>query len=132
MFYYIYRRGGIDVIGFIFWLYYVYTLFVVSIFAGVSTSQYWLLGNLIFNADQAKRLFGLIGSGSIAGAALGGYFSSGISMLGGAQEVSILVGFLLLICIPLTRRLVKLNEINDSQKSPEIDFSHRIAQCVDF
>lgn len=89
----------------------------VSIFALVSTSQYWLLGNMIFNADQAKRVFGLIGSGSIAGAALGGYFSSGISILGGAKEVAILVGLLLLICIPLTSRLISLNQITDNQSN---------------
>jgi len=52
-------------------LYYVFYIWAAAI--GLLTmSQYWLLANSVFNAREAKRLFGLIGAGSILGGLVGG------------------------------------------------------------
>jgi len=39
----------------------------VALFGLIITSQFWLLGNLVFSSLEAKRLFGFIGAGAIAG-----------------------------------------------------------------
>lgn len=57
------------------WL--IYSFYVwVSAFGLIVTTQFWLLANYVFNAREAKRLFGIIGSGAIAGGILGGYLTS--------------------------------------------------------
>ena len=55
-------------------LYAVYTW--VAIFAVLSASQFWLLANRVFSTREAKRIFGFIGAGAIAGGIVGGYFAS--------------------------------------------------------
>ena len=55
------------------WLLYVFYV-VAGIFAVLTASQFWLLANMVFNAREAKRLFGFIGAGGIAGGIFGGYF----------------------------------------------------------
>ncbi|MBK8128190.1 MAG: hypothetical protein IPK53_04355 [bacterium] len=48
----------------------------VTIFGLITTTQFWLLANYVFNAREAKRLFSVIGSGAIAGGIVGGYLTS--------------------------------------------------------
>ena len=55
-------------------LYAVYTW--VAIFAVLSASQFWLLANRVFSTREAKRIFGFIGAGAIAGGIVGGYLAS--------------------------------------------------------
>src|SRR5690606_37681101 len=47
----------------------------VGIFAVLIPSQVWSLAGAAFTTRQAKRLFSIIGSGGILGAALGGNFA---------------------------------------------------------
>ncbi|GAK98417.1 hypothetical protein JCM19314_2448 [Nonlabens ulvanivorans] len=56
-------------------LVYAFYLFV-GIYALLVTSQFWVLANVIFNIREAKRLFGFIGAGGIAGGIAGGYVTS--------------------------------------------------------
>ncbi len=58
--------------GWLFFAFYVW----VSIFSVVSATHFWLLANYVYNAREAKRLFGFIGAGGISGAIFGGYFTS--------------------------------------------------------
>ena len=53
------------------WVFYVFYLWV-SIYGVLSTSQFWLLANAMFDASQAKRLFVLFGLAGIVGAFTGG------------------------------------------------------------
>jgi len=53
------------------WIFYVFYVWV-SIFGALSTSQFWLYANVIFDATQAKRLFVFFGLGAIIGAFTGG------------------------------------------------------------
>ena len=48
------------------WMSYVFYI-GVALFGLITTSQFWLLGNLVFSSLEAKRLFGIIGAGAIAG-----------------------------------------------------------------
>jgi ATP/ADP translocase/HEAT repeat protein len=53
---------------FVFYTFYIW----VSIYGALSTAQFWLLANGVFDATQAKRLFVLFGLGGIIGAFTGG------------------------------------------------------------
>ncbi|NNE31098.1 MAG: MFS transporter [Winogradskyella sp.] len=93
----------------------------VSLFAVITTSQFWVLANLVFNSREAKRLFGFIGAGAIAGGIFGGYLTSIIvSNFGNAVAVVVAAVFLL-ACIPILRkiwtlRIKKLNSYVRAQR----------------
>jgi AAA family ATP:ADP antiporter len=57
------------------WLLYAFYIWV-AIFAAVVSAQFWLLANFVFDAREAKRLFGIIGAGAISGGILGGYLTN--------------------------------------------------------
>lgn len=55
---------------------FLYAFYVwVAIFAVITGTQFWLLANYVFNAREAKRLFGLIGAGAISGGIFGGFLA---------------------------------------------------------
>ncbi|TXE19635.1 MFS transporter [Psychroserpens burtonensis] len=89
------------------WLLYVYYL-AVSLFAVMATSQFWVLANMVFNAREAKRLFGFIGAGAIAGGVFGGYLTSLVVTNFGNKEVIVLAAILILSCIPIIHKIWKL------------------------
>ncbi|TYB76714.1 MFS transporter [Bizionia saleffrena] len=88
-------------------LLYVYYL-GVSLFAVIATSQFWILANMVYNAREAKRLFGFIGAGAIAGGIFGGYLTSIIVSSFGNKIVVLLAGVLILFCIPILKKIWKL------------------------
>jgi AAA family ATP:ADP antiporter len=56
---------------------YLYALYIwVDIFGVITATQFWLSANYIFNAREARRLFGFIGAGAISGAIFGGYLAN--------------------------------------------------------
>ncbi len=57
------------------WVFYLFYVWV-SIYGVLSTSQFWLFANAVFDATQAKRLFVLFGLGGIIGAFSGGEITS--------------------------------------------------------
>ena len=73
----------------------------VAIFALLTTSQFWVLANIVFNAREAKRLFGFIGAGAIAGGIFGGYFTSIIAQYMGSEFLPFWGAFFLSLCIPI-------------------------------
>src|SRR5690606_8394094 len=58
--------------GWILYVFYIWT----AIFAVLTASQFWILANIVFNVREAKRLFGYIGAGVIAGGIFGGYLTT--------------------------------------------------------
>lgn len=44
------------------WVYYLFYTWV-SIYGALTTSQFWLLANTVYDASQAKRVFALLGPG---------------------------------------------------------------------
>lgn len=86
---------------------YVYYL-GVSLFAVIATSQFWILANMVFNAREAKRLFGFIGAGAIAGGIFGGYLTSIIVSSYGNKIAMLVSTVLILCCIPIIKKIWKL------------------------
>jgi len=57
------------------WFLYAFYIWV-GVFGVTASAQFWLLANHIFNAREAKRLFGFIGAGAILGGIAGGYLTN--------------------------------------------------------
>jgi AAA family ATP:ADP antiporter len=57
------------------WMLYVFNIFV-SLFSIMLVSQGWLVAANVFTAREAKRLYGILGVGSVFGAAFGGTFTT--------------------------------------------------------
>jgi len=99
----------------------------VAIHAVLSASQFWVMANLVYNAREAKRLFGFIGSGAILGGILGGYLTSLLAPLIGNENVIFIAALFLGICIALLNkiwkaRIIKLNTFKQKKRTgvPEV------------
>ncbi|MFQ5638430.1 MAG: Npt1/Npt2 family nucleotide transporter [bacterium] len=82
------------------WLYYM--LFIwASIYGVLTTTQFWLLANYLFDAREAKRIFPLLAAGAIAGGIAGGYFTRiVVKQIGGTENLAfVCIGFLVLTII---------------------------------
>ncbi len=75
-----------------------YVLYVwVAIFSVLTGNQFWLLANDIYDAREAKRLFGFIGAGAISGGILGGLLVNFLAIrIGTANLIFFCIGFILL------------------------------------
>ena len=95
-------RIGINIILYVFFI-------AVSLFAVMATSQFWILANVLFNPREARRLFGFIGSGAIAGGILGGYATKIFVPVTGSENLILAGAVLLCVCDPIIRRLWREN-----------------------
>ena len=77
----------------------------VTIYSAILISQFWLSANDFFDARQAKRAFGLIGSGGIIGGIIGGFAAKFLAPILGSQQLLLIVGGTFLITIILIRIL---------------------------
>ncbi len=96
--------------GWVLYLFYIW----VAIFAVLAASQFWILANIVFNPREAKRLFGFIGAGAIAGGIFGGYLTSIIADWIGSENLPYVAAFLLFFTIPITKSIWK-NEVLPNQ-----------------
>ena len=86
------------------WVLYLFFIWV-SIFAVLSASQFWILANVVFNSREAKRLFGFIGAGAIAGGIFGGYLTTLLAEAIGSENLLFVCAALLSCCIPITQSI---------------------------
>ncbi len=90
----------------------------IAVFSLISTSQFWILANTLFNPREAKRLFGFIGAGAIAGGIFGGYLVNFSVGLIGSENLIWICALCLFGCIPIPS-LLRENTVSDEplQKS---------------
>lgn len=110
------------------WVLYGYYL-SVSIFAVLVTSQFWIIANMVYNAREAKRLFGFIGAGAIAGGIFGGYLTTIIASSFGNKVVILVAAFLIVCCVPILQivwklRVEKLNMYIRKQRKGAVQNSY--------
>lgn len=71
------------------WLYYCFYIWV-SIYGVLTTTQFWLLANYLFNAREAKRLFPILTVGAILGGIFGGYITRVlVKQIGGTANLAL-------------------------------------------
>src|SRR5262245_61286209 len=68
------------------WLYPVVFIWV-GMFGVLAITQVWTLANYVLTGREAKRLFGLIGSGGILGGIFGGFISNALARTIGAESL---------------------------------------------
>ncbi len=73
-----------------------------AIFGVLAASQFWMMASFVFDVRQAKRLFGLVGAGAIAGGIVGGYITSLLAQQIGARNLILVAAALLVPCLVLT------------------------------
>jgi AAA family ATP:ADP antiporter len=96
----------------------------LSLFGVLVTSQFWIISSLVFNVREAKRLFGFIGAGAIAGGIFGGYLTSILANYFGNSIVIYAAASLLLLCLPILftawkMRIITLNRIIINNRNTE-------------
>ncbi|MCK6547571.1 MFS transporter, partial [Myxococcota bacterium] len=84
------------------WVYYAFYVWV-SLFGLVATSLVWLLANAAFDHREARRVFGLIGTGGIAGAILGGLFTGRVVEHVGTNDLLIICAFFVVCAMALLK-----------------------------
>jgi AAA family ATP:ADP antiporter len=78
------------------WLFPAFYIWV-KLFGVLAPTQIWTLANYVLTTREAKRVFGMVGGGGVAGWIFSGYFSKTITRIAGTE--SLLVGMVLFILI---------------------------------
>ena len=82
------------------WLFPVFYVWV-KIFGVLAPTQIWTLANYVLTTREAKRVFGMVGGGAIAGWIFAGYFSKAIAKTFGTESLLLGMALFLLICAGL-------------------------------
>lgn len=101
------------------WFYYAFYTWV-ALFGVIATSQFWLLANYVFNAREAKRLFGFVGAGAISGGIFGGYSTRLLAPLVGTDNMLLFCIAFLIICLFILRTVWR--------KTARFHYQERISQ----
>jgi HEAT repeat protein len=99
------------------WIFYAFYVWV-ALYGLLSTSLIWLLANAVFTPREARRAFGLIGTGGIAGAIVGGLVTGQIARRIGTEDL-LLVSVGLLVVVLGLLRLVPVVEPPEKRKRHE-------------
>src|SRR6202162_2930089 len=81
----------------LFWLYPALYIWV-KIFGVLAPTQIWTLANYVLTTREAKRVFGMVGGGAIAGWIFAGYFSKVIAKMFGTESLLLGMSLFLIIC----------------------------------
>jgi AAA family ATP:ADP antiporter len=71
-------------------------------------SQFWTLANDVYDARQAKRLFGLIGGGACLGGAVGAAITATRVEVIGSNNLLLVSAVALAVCVALVLKIVRL------------------------
>ena len=77
----------------------------VSIFGVLSTMQFWLMANYFFTTTQAKKVFGILGAGGVAGGMFGGFFTNLVADSVGHTVLLMICGSFLFIALLINNYL---------------------------
>ena len=71
-------------------------------------SQFWMLANYLYDARQAKRLFGFIGGGALLGGMAGSATLTFFVVRLGSDVMILVAGVLLLVCVFVVMTIVRI------------------------
>ncbi len=93
------------------WTYYFFNIWV-SLFSIMLVSQGWLVAGNVFTSREAKRLYGILGVGSVLGAAFGGTFAAWLVGIVGVGNLLYPCAGMVLMTYGIFRLLLRLPEVN--------------------
>src|ERR1700736_3809393 len=73
----------------------------VKVFGVLAPTQIWTLANYVLTTREAKRVFGMVGGGGVAGWIFSGYFSKTVTRHFGTESLLVGMVFFVLICAGL-------------------------------
>jgi AAA family ATP:ADP antiporter len=82
------------------WLFPVFYIWV-KVFGVLVPTQIWTLANYVLTTREAKRVFGMVGGGAIAGGIFAGYFCKAIAKTFGTESLLLGMSLFLLVCTGL-------------------------------
>lgn len=84
----------------------------IALFGVLAASQFWMIASMALDVRQAKRLFGLIGAGAIAGGITGGYLATLIANAYGVKALlytaTVMLLPVMLISFHLWRKYIRV------------------------
>ena len=89
----------------------------VSLFGALAPVQVWTLANYVFTTREAKRHFGLVGSGAILGAVVGAKISSLLARQFSAEDLLLGVALAMLACAALIPLIWRARDAAASHKN---------------
>jgi AAA family ATP:ADP antiporter len=95
----------------------IYFFLWVGLFNLMLVTQFWSFTNDVYNQEQGKRLFAVIGIGSSLGAIFGAEVASHLFLVLGAYALMLLAACLLVVCMALTS-LVHRRESHSIRSRP--------------
>lgn len=100
--------------GLVLYLFFIWS----SLIALICASQFWLAAGLFFNIREAKRLFGPIGSGAIAGGIAGGYLTRFLAPVVGSCHLIPVAALCLAGCIAIMTKLWRDYDLQSRMLTP--------------
>jgi ATP:ADP antiporter, AAA family len=73
----------------------------VKVFGVLAPTQIWTLANYVLTTREAKRVFGMVGGGGVAGWIFSGYFSKAVTKTFGTESLLVGMALFVLICAGL-------------------------------
>src|SRR6266481_5914179 len=73
----------------------------VKLFGVLAPTQIWTLANYVLTTREAKRVFGMVGGGGVAGWIFSGYFSKTVTKVSGTESLLLGMALFVLICAGL-------------------------------
>jgi len=103
------------------WMYYLFNVWV-SLFSLILVSQGWLIASQVFHAREAKRVYGILATGSVLGAAIGGSLTAALVKTTGTNNLVLVSGIFVILaytCFHLLNRLPEVDLRNARGAQPE-------------
>ena len=98
----------------------------VGIFGVLAPTQGWTLANYVLTTREARRLFGLVGGGAIAGGIFAGFFSKVMAKAFGTESLLLGMALFLSISAPLVTLIWRRRQSRaEDTKSAEISGEQR-------
>src|SRR5258708_38326889 len=70
----------------------------VKIFGVLGATQIWTLANYVLTTREAKRVFGMVGGGALAGGIFAGFLSKAMAKRFGTESLLLAMTFFVLVC----------------------------------
>jgi ATP:ADP antiporter, AAA family len=102
------------------WLFPALYIFI-GIFGVLATAQVWTLGSYVLTTREAKRAFGIVGGGAIAGNIFGGFTSKHVARAFGTIDLLLVIAACMLICIAIVNALWAHRLEQQSESNPALE-----------